>query len=326
MTIYIYIIYIMKKKYLKLKENKKKIHITESQYMNIFENMENEIRTENPDGTVEIDNFDLISSMMNEDQNGDKVYFCQIVRRQKDNPQFYYAYNAADYLTYYLFHSSQELLSAKDEIKTICKKFNARAMFYLNPRSASQVNNYVNNVLLPKLEGIRGGERTPDNIARRNKDKSLEKYRSEWGHEEEIAYGESKDNDLKFPGRDICHVDVDSDDPQKIQTTIDLLKKAGVDVIIDDGNNTNGSNAYRSMNNGLHVICPDKNQVRGIDFSVVDKGVYMGRWASVSVEIDKSVLLYALATPNGYDIQNKIQDMKYQAFLKTGNRHQEHYK
>ena len=80
------------------------------------------------------------------------------------------------------------------------------------------------------------------------------------------------------------------------------------------------------MNNGLHIICPDKNQVRGIDFSVVDKGVYMGRWASVSVEIDKSVLLYALATPNGYDIQNKIQDMKYQAFLKTGNRHQEHYK
>lgn len=37
----------MKKKYLKLKENKKKINITESQYRNIFENMEDEIRTEN---------------------------------------------------------------------------------------------------------------------------------------------------------------------------------------------------------------------------------------------------------------------------------------
>ena len=316
----------MKKKYLKLKESKKKINISESQYNNIFENIEDEIRTVNNDGTVEIDNFDLISHMMNEDPNKDKVYFCQIVRRQKDNPQFYYAYNAADYLTYYLFHSPQELLSAKDEIKVLCKKFNARAMFYMNPRSASQVNNYVNNVLLPKLEGIKGGERTPENIAQRNKNKALEKYRPEWGHEEEIAYGESKDNDLKFPGRDICHVDVDSDDPKKIETTINLLKKAGVDVIIDDGTNTKGSNAYRSMNNGLHIICPNKNQVRNIDFSVVDKGVYMGRWASVSVEIDKSVLLYALATPNGYEIQNKVQNKKYQNFLKTGNKHQEQYK
>ena len=305
----------MKKKYLKLKENKKKINITESQYRNIFENMEDEIRTENPDGTVEIDNFDLISSMMKEDPKGDKVYFCQIVRRQKDNPEYYYAHNAADYLTYYLFHSPQELQSKRDEIKIHCRKFNARAMFYMNPRSASQVNNYVNNVLLPKLEGIKGGKRTPDNIAARNKNKSLEKYRPEWGHEEEIAYGESKDNDLKFPGRDICHVDVDSDDPKKIQMTIGLLKKAGVDTIIDDGNNVKGANAYRSMNNGVHIICPNKNQVRGIDFSVVDKGVYMGRWASVSVEIDKSVLLYALATPNGYDMQNKVQNMKYHRFF-----------
>ena len=65
----------MKKKYLKLKENKKKINITESQYRNIFENMEDEIRTENPDGTVEIDNFDLISSRMKEDPKGDTVYY-----------------------------------------------------------------------------------------------------------------------------------------------------------------------------------------------------------------------------------------------------------
>lgn len=315
----------MKKKYLKLKRNKKKINITESQYGNIFENMESEIRTENPDGTVEVDNFDLISRMMNEDPDGDKVYFCQIVRRQKDNPEFYYSHNASDYLTYYLFHSPQELLSHKDEIKMLCKKFNARAMFYMNPRSASQVNDYVNNVLLPKLEGIVGGKRTPENIAARNKNKSLEKYSSEWGHEEELAYGESKDNDLKFPGRDICHIDVDSDDPNKIQMTIDLLKKAGVDVIIDDGNGDKTSNSYRSLNNGLHIICPDKKQVRGIDFSVVDKGVYMGRWSSVSVEIDKSVLLYALATPNGYDIQNKIQGKKYKAYLATGNRHQENF-
>lgn len=314
----------MKKKYLKLKESKKKINISESQYCRLFENQEDEIRTENPDGTVEIDNFDLISHLMVEDPTHDKTYFCQIVRRQKDNPEFAYEHNSADYLTYYLFHSPDELLAHKDEIKIICRKFNARAMFYMNPRSAKQVNDYVNNVLLPKLEGIKGGIRTPDAISARNRNHSLDKYRPEWGHEEEIAYGESKDNDLKFPGRDICHVDVDSDDPKKIQMTIDLLKQHGVDTIIDDGTNTKSANAYRSMNNGLHIICPDKNQVRGIDFSVIDKGVYMGRWSSVSVEIDKSVLLYALATPKGYDMQNKVQDRKYQNYLKTGNRHQEH--
>lgn len=293
-----------------------RINISESQYRNLFENAENEIRTENSDGTVEIDNFNLIASIVKEDPKGDKVYFCQIVRRQKDNPEFSYSHNSADYLTYYVFKSPQDILSHEDEIKTICKKFNARAMFYMNPRSAKQVNDYVNNVLLPKLEGIYGGKRTPENIAARNRNHRFDKYRPEWGHEEEIAYGESKDNDLKFPGRDICHIDIDSDDPKKIAIVHDMLKKAGVQPLGE----------YRSMNNGVHIICPDKNAVRNLDFSQADKGVYMGRWASVSVEIDKSVLLYAIATPKGYDMQRKVQHQKYQNYLKTGNRHQEHFK
>ena len=79
----------MKKKYLKLKESKKKINISESQYYRLFENQEDEIRTENPDGTVEIDNFDLISHLMVEDPTHDKTYFCQIVRRQKEKQNYY---------------------------------------------------------------------------------------------------------------------------------------------------------------------------------------------------------------------------------------------
>lgn len=298
---------------------RKRLIINENQYYNLFqlnENQEDEVRTVNNDGTVEIDNFDLISNIIKSDPQGDKVYFCQIVRRQKDNPEFYYKKNSADYLTYYVFKSPEELMQTKNEIKIICKKFNARAMFYMNPRSANQVNNYVNNVLLPKLEGIKGGKRTPENISARNKNPYLSQYKDEWGHEEEIAYGESKDDDLKWPGRDICHIDIDSDDPEKIKIVHDMLKQAGVQPLGE----------YRSMNNGVHIICPDKHAVRNLDFSVADKGVYMGRWASVSVEIDKSVLLYALATPKGYDMQKKVQDAKYKAYLKTGNRHQEHYK
>ena len=298
---------------------RKRIFISENQYNKLFtlnENQENEIRTVNNDGTVEVDNFDLIASIINEDPAGDKVYFCKIARRQKDNPQYYYQHDAIDYLTYYIIKSPGELLQLKDEIKTICKKFNARAMFYMNPRSASQVNNYVNNVLLPKLEGIKGGKRTPENIAARNRNPKFAQYRDEWGHEEEIAYGESKDDDLKWHDRDICHIDIDSDDPEKIKIVHDMLKKANVKPLGE----------YRSMNNGVHIICPDKHAVRNLDFSIADKGVYMGRWASVSVEIDKSVLLYALAIPHGYDIQNKVQAAKYKSYLKTGNRHQEHFK
>jgi hypothetical protein len=297
----------------------RKIFLRENQYNRLFtlkENQEDEIRTVNDDGTVEVDNFDLIARLISQDPAGDKVYFCQIVRRQKDNPEFSYAKNSADYLTYYIIKSPQELLSLKDEIKIICKKFKARAMFYMNPRSARQVNTYVNNVLLPKLEGITGGTRTPSAISARNKNPRYDRYRDSWGHEEEIAYGESKDDDLKWPGRDICHIDIDSDDPEKIKIVHDMLKKAGIKPLGE----------YRSMNNGVHIICPDKNAVRNLDFSIADKGVYMGRWASVSVEIDKSVLLYALATPHGYDIQRKIQNAKYQTFLRTGNKHQENFK
>ena len=64
------------------------------------------------------------------------------------------------------------------------------------------------------------------------------------------------------------------------------------------------------MNNGWHILLPDKNKVRNIDFSVIDNGRNFGRFATVSLEIDKMILLYASLKPNGYGVQQKVQKMK----------------
>lgn len=64
---------------------------------------------------------------------------------------------------------------------------------------------------------------------------------------------------------------------------------------------------YRSLNNGWHILLPDKEQARNIDWSVIDNGQNFGRFSTVGLEIDKPVLLYASLKPNGYGLQQRVQ-------------------
>ena len=67
---------------------------------------------------------------------------------------------------------------------------------------------------------------------------------------------------------------------------------------------------YRSLNNGIHIILPNYQDVKKIEkyFEIINGDLSgMGRRvkmnAKVGVEIDKPVLLYACLTPQGYGKQ-----------------------
>jgi len=47
-----------------------------------------------------------------------------------------------------------------------------------------------------------------------------------------------------------------------------------------------------------------------LDFSDIDRGRNFGKFATVSLEIDKSAILYCKVKPNGYGLQQSVQRYK----------------
>ena len=239
----------------------------------VINEMIDEDRTELPNGAVEVDNFENVKELLKFDNPGDTVYFVQIMKRDKDNPGQHSPRNAATYLKNYFFKSIDELNAAEKEIKYICASQRARAVIYLNPRSKAVIDKYTNNY----LRRVHG-----------NRDTAMA-----------IAAGRSFDNVLEGPERSICFVDVDSDNQNDINKTMSIIQKAGIKPLF----------AYRSLNNGIHIILPNKEDAKKLDFTPITGDLRgLGRRAKmnakVSLEIDKSTLLYAFLTPQGYGKQN----------------------
>jgi hypothetical protein len=237
----------------------------------------NEDRTVTDDGSVEIDNFDNCAGIMKYEHPGDTIYFVQIVKRDKDNPGVKSQFNACQYLKEFYFKSEAEFRNAEAEIKQLCKSLNARAYIYMNPRSKQVIDKFT--------------QREMDKIRRH---RSLRQQYG--GHEMAIAAGRS----LDLPERPLCFIDIDTEDFNVIRKVQEMLKDAGITPLF----------AYRSLNNGLHIILPDKEQAKKLDLSVIngkgwDANKRMAMNAQVSLEIDKPTLLYACLKPQGYGMQQK---------------------
>lgn len=232
-----------------------------------------EDRVVDNNGMVTIDNFNDVKKLLIKPENADDVWFIQIVKRHKDNPHQYFARNACEYITSYYIHNVNELEEKEDEIKSVCRATNSRAYIHPNKRSLVSIRDYANNVLKPRFK------------------KHNNKYYM--GKEMDIAAGQSKDWD----DRKLCFLDIDSDDIQVYNKVIEILNQHNITPIWE----------YRSLNNGWHILLSDKNEVKNIDFSVIDNGNKFGRFATVGLEIDKMILLYASLKPNGYDVQQREQ-------------------
>lgn len=243
---------------------------------NIVRRVIKEERSVDEEGVVTIDNFEDAKRLLLKPENNDDVWFVQIIKRHKDNPDQHFRRNACEYVSYYLIHNAKELEEKREEIIAVCKSTNSRAYIHPNKRSLISISDYANNVLKPRF--------------RRHKNYDF------MGHETEIAAGQAKD----WPDRKLCFLDIDSDDERIYNKVIDILKQHNIEPMWE----------YRSMNNGWHILLPDKEQVRKIDFSVIDNGYKFGRFATVGLEIDKPILLYASLKPNGYGLQKNVQNYK----------------
>lgn len=82
-----------------------------------------------------MDNLEKILPLLNF-KSEDDFYFLQILQRKKENPQL--GSNSRVIKNYYI-RSQQHLLDRYEEIKTLCKVFNARASIRLNKRSFEKV-------------------------------------------------------------------------------------------------------------------------------------------------------------------------------------------
>lgn len=210
-----------------------------------------------------VDNFDLVSRLMNFNSDDD-FYFVEIIKRKKDNPNDAFIYR--QFITYYWITSVSQLQSLKQEIINVCKTNNARAYIYMNPRSAKAVNDYA-KVLVKKFA---------------QKGKGYGKYR---GHEIEVASGQHKDWD----SRPISFIDIDSTDTEVFAKVHKILDSYGIKIMAE----------YKTPNGGLHILLPDK-KARFIDWSIFDGGKQMGLHATVHFNIDLPSLLYSDIQPQGY--------------------------
>lgn len=231
-----------------------------------------EDRNELDDGTVEIDNFQNVRDIMKFNNNGDTLYFVELIKRKKDNPAMM---SSREFVKQFYFKSADDFNNAETTIKTLCQQLNARAYIYMNARSAAMVDKYT------KIYADR---------FRRNK-----RLAAHFGNNP-MAFAAGRSFDA--PDRPLCFVDIDSDDFNDISAAMKIIQDAGIKPLF----------AYRSMNNGLHVILPNKDDAKKLDFSSINGDLsglsqFAKNNAKVSVEIDKPTLLYASLKPNGYGKQ-----------------------
>lgn len=243
----------------------------ESILRRINETLQGEGRIEKQDGHVEVDNFGLARKIM-KFKGPDDSYFVEMAERHKDHPDRHYEHNACDYKGFFEITSVDHLNAVEPVIKRLCQTGEWRAMMYINPRPMGDTREYANNVLAPRFK----------------------KYNSYLqGHEIEVAYGQSKD----WPERPLCFIDVDNDNENIQKQVLDYIRKMGLKPI----------DMYKTTNNGLHIILPDKDEARKLDFSFLDNGKDVGKWATAGLEIDKPMTLYAYVRPNGYGVQRRMQ-------------------
>lgn len=125
----------------------KNIIITEEQLKKIQKHQLNESRNL-------VDNFDKISKLINL-TDPDKFFFVQILKRWKDNKDKGMTkktdgtyHGGAEYGNFannsaFKVHNAQELLQLKPIIIKYCNANNARAYITSNPRSESEINNFL---------------------------------------------------------------------------------------------------------------------------------------------------------------------------------------
>lgn len=241
-----------------------------------------------------VDNFESLKDYM-EFNSPDDVYFVQIIKRWKDNKDkpgadawkaskkqegTYHA--GAEYLSYYLIHSYQELQQLQSTIVKECQYNNARAYMSINSRNQAKTTAYMAKYIIGK---------NPNDPRVK--------------HAEAILYGMPKSGSAWKNERFKVLVDIDAVRTAKAKLsdgsvvnvwdeTRKRLKDLGVKVAME----------YETPSGGLHLILNNKNNrnlsvfYKGLkDF---DGGRDLGMNATVHPSEDTKMILYSNVETAGY--------------------------
>lgn len=98
-----------------------------------------------------IDNFNVVAPWFDNLSDQGDFFFVQVMQRNKEKNNV----GSSGYVIKdYHFFDKETFLSKKEEITTLCKAFNARAYFWINPRNCKEVQYEIIREALEAIELI----------------------------------------------------------------------------------------------------------------------------------------------------------------------------
>ena len=133
-----------------------------------------------------IDNFNIVTSWFDNLSDQGDFFFVQVMQRNKEKNNV----GSGGYVIKdYHFFDKETFLAKKEEITTLCKAFDARAYFWINPRNCKQVQY---EIIREALEAIElGTHKLFKCVSKAIGRKRCNRYKSKW-----ILDFDTKDTEL----------------------------------------------------------------------------------------------------------------------------------
>lgn len=196
-----------------------------------------------------IDNFNAVAPWFDNLSDQGDFFFVQVMQRNKEKNNV----SSSGYVIKdYHFFDKETLLSKKEEITTLCKAFNARAYFWINPRNCKEVQY---EIIKEALEAIElGTHKLFKCVSRALGRKRCNKYKSKW------------------------ILDFDTKDWSLINKYLDLVRKCRPNV--------NKILYYVPTVNGIHVI------TLGFDLEQFKQELAIAKLDNIDIHKDNPTILY----------------------------------
>lgn len=198
-----------------------------------------------------IDNFNIVASWFDNLSDQGDFFFVQVMQRNKEKNN---VRSGGYVIKDYHFFDKETFLDKKEEITTLCKAFNARAYFWVNPRNCKEVQY---EIIKETLEAIElGTHKLFKCVSKAIGRKRCNRYKSKW------------------------ILDFDTKDWNLINKYLDLVRKCRPNV--------NKILYYVPTVNGIHVI------TLGFDLEQFKQELAIAKLDNIDIHKDNPTVLYYL--------------------------------
>ena len=195
-----------------------------------------------------IDNFNIVAPWFDNLSDQGDFFFVQVIQRNKECN----VNSKGNTIKDYHFFDKETFLSKKKEIITLCKAFNARAYFWVNPRSCKEIQYGIIKEALEALE--LGTHKLFKCVSKAIGKKRCNKYKSKW------------------------IMDFDTKDWSLINKYLEIVYKCRPDGV--------KVNTFIKTVNGIHVISDP------FDLEQFKQNVAIAKLDNIDIHRDNPTLLY----------------------------------